>query len=171
LRKANVGFGKNDEALSYQRMRDKVNEALKGHFRPEFLNRIDEVIVFHELGMPEVVQMVDLMSKRVISQLEGLGLGLELTQPAKELLAKRGYDPQLGARPLRRALQRLIEDPLSEKLLNKDFSAGQIIVVGTEPDPEAPNEERMTFKAVEGFQPPAAIELAGAGDGTPTATE
>ena len=87
------------------------------------------------------------------------------------MLAKRGYDPQLGARPLRRALQRLIEDPLSEKLLNKDFSAGQIIVVGTEPDPEAPNEERMTFKAVEGFQPPAAIELAGAGDGTPTATE
>jgi len=171
LRKANVGFGKNDEALSYQRMRDKVNEALKGHFRPEFLNRIDEVIVFHELGMPEVVQMVDLMSKRVTTQLEGLGLGLELTQPAKELLAKRGYDPQLGARPLRRALQRLIEDPLSEKLLNKDFSAGQIIVVGTEPDPEAPNEERMTFKAVEGFQPPAAIELAGAGDGTPTATE
>jgi ATP-dependent Clp protease ATP-binding subunit ClpC len=171
LRKANVGFGKNDEALSYQRMRDKVNEALKSHFRPEFLNRIDEVIVFHELGMPEVVQMVDLMSKRVTSQLEGLGLGLELTQPAKELLAKRGYDPQLGARPLRRALQRLIEDPLSEKLLNKDFSAGQIIVVGTEPDPEAPNEERMTFKAVEGFQPPAAIELAGAGDGTPTATE
>jgi len=171
LRKANVGFGKNDEALSYQRMRDKVNEALKGHFRPEFLNRIDEVIVFHELGMPEVVQMVDLMSKRVTSQLEGLGLGLELTQPAKELLAKRGYDPQLGARPLRRALQRLIEDPLSEKLLNKDFSAGQIIVVGTEPDPETPNEERMTFKAVEGFQPPAAIELAGAGDGTPTATE
>lgn len=171
LRKANVGFGKNDEALSYQRMRDKVNEALKGHFRPEFLNRIDEVIVFHELGMPEVVQMVDLMSKRVTSQLEGLGLGLELTQPAKELLAKRGYDPQLGARPLRRALQRLIEDPLSEKLLNKDFSAGQIIVVGTEPDPEAPNEERMTFKAVEGFRPPAAIELAGAGDGTPTATE
>jgi ATP-dependent Clp protease ATP-binding subunit ClpC len=111
------------------------------------------------------------MSKRVISQLEGLGLGLELTQPAKELLAKRGYDPQLGARPLRRALQRLIEDPLSEKLLNKDFSAGQIIVVGTEPDPESPNEERMTFKAVEGFRPPAAIELAGAGDGTPTATE
>ena len=96
LRKANVGFGKNDEAMSYQRMRDKVNEALKNHFRPEFLNRIDEVIVFHELGMPEVVQMVDLMAKRLIGQLEGLGLGLELTQPAKELLAKRGYDPQIG---------------------------------------------------------------------------
>jgi ATP-dependent Clp protease ATP-binding subunit ClpC len=169
LRKANVGFGKNDEALSYQRMRDKVNEALKGHFRPEFLNRIDEVIVFHELGMEEVVQMVDLMSKRVIAQLEGLGLGLELTQSAKELLAKRGYDPQLGARPLRRALQRLIEDPMSEKLLNKEFTAGEIIVVDTEEDPENAGERRMTFKAVEGFKPPAAIELAGAGDGT-TAT-
>ncbi len=169
LRKANVGFGKNDEALSYQRMRDKVNEALKNHFRPEFLNRIDEVIVFHELGMPEVVQMVDLMAKRLIGQLEGLGLGLELTQPAKELLAKRGYDPQLGARPLRRALQRLVEDPLSEKLLNKEFSAGDIVLVGVEDDPDRPGEQRITFSSVPGFQPPAAVELAGASDGTTTA--
>jgi len=171
LRKANVGFGKVDEAMSYARMRDKVTEALKSHFRPEFLNRIDEIIVFHELGMPEVVQMVDLMSKRLISQLEGLGLGLELTQAAKELLAKRGYDPQLGARPLRRALQRLIEDPLSEKLLLKDFTAGQIIVVGVEPDPDNPGEERVTFSAVEGFQPPSAVELAGAGEGSPSTPE
>jgi ATP-dependent Clp protease ATP-binding subunit ClpC len=171
LRKSNVGFGKNDEALSYARMRDKVNEALKGHFRPEFLNRIDEVIVFHELGMPEVVQMVDLMSKRLIGQLEGLGIGLELTQSAKELLSKRGYDPQLGARPLRRALQRLIEDPLSEKLLNKQFTAGQIVVVATEPDPENEGEQRMTFSAVEGFKPPSAVELAGAGEGTASLPE
>jgi ATP-dependent Clp protease ATP-binding subunit ClpC len=171
LRKSNVGFGKNDEALSYARMRDKVNEALKGHFRPEFLNRIDEVIVFHELGMEEVVQMVDLMSKRLIGQLEGLGIGLELTQSAKELLSKRGYDPQLGARPLRRALQRLIEDPLSEKLLNKQFTAGQIVVVATEPDPENEGEQRMTFSAVEGFKPPSAVELAGAGEGTSSSPE
>ncbi|MEY4157577.1 MAG: hypothetical protein RL743_72 [Actinomycetota bacterium] len=171
LRKSNVGFGKNDEALSYARMRDKVNEALKGHFRPEFLNRIDEVIVFHELGMEEVVQMVDLMSKRLIGQLEGLGIGLELTQSAKELLSKRGYDPQLGARPLRRALQRLIEDPLSEKLLNKQFTAGQIVVVATEPDPENEGEQRMTFSAVEGFKPPSAVELAGAGEGTASSPE
>ena len=168
LRKANVGFGKNDEAMSYQRMRDKVNEALKNHFRPEFLNRIDEVIVFHELGMPEVVQMVDLMAKRLIGQLEGLGLGLELTQPAKELLAKRGYDPQLGARPLRRALQRLVEDPLSEKLLNKDFSAGEIVLVGVEDDPDRPGEQRISFSSVPGFQPPAGVDLAGASDGTTT---
>ena len=169
LRKANVGFGKNDSAMSYARMREKVNDALKGHFRPEFLNRIDEVIVFHELGMPEVVQMVDLMSKRLVSQLEGLGIGLELTLAAKELLSKRGYDPQLGARPLRRALQRLVEDPLSERLLNKDFTAGQIVVVGTEDDPESPGEQRLTFTAVEGFKPPSGIDLAGAGDGPSSA--
>jgi ATP-dependent Clp protease ATP-binding subunit ClpC len=167
LRKANVGFGKNDEALSYARMRDKVNEALKTQFKPEFLNRIDEVIVFHELAMSEVVQMVDLMSKRLTSQLEGLGLGLELTVEAKELLAKRGYDPQLGARPLRRAMQRFLEDPLSEKLLNKEFHAGEIIVIGVEDDPEKPEEKRFTFKAVEGFAPPVAVELAGAGETTP----
>ncbi|MGA1240575.1 MAG: ATP-dependent Clp protease ATP-binding subunit, partial [Ilumatobacteraceae bacterium] len=168
LRKANVGFGKNDEALSYARMRDKVNEALKTQFKPEFLNRIDEVIVFHELAMSEVVQMVDLMSKRLTSQLEGLGLGLELTVEAKELLAKRGYDPQLGARPLRRAMQRFLEDPLSEKLLNKEFHAGEIIVIGVEDDPEKPEEKRFSFKAVEGFAPPVAVELAGAGESTPT---
>lgn len=171
LRKANVGFGKNDAALSYARMQEKVNEALKIQFKPEFLNRIDEVIVFHELAMSEVVQMVDLMSKRLISQLEGLGLGLELTEVAKALLAKRGYDPQLGARPLRRALQRFIEDPLSEKLLLKEFHAGEIIVIGVEDDPEKKDEQRFTFSAVEGFVPPSAVVLAGAGDATPSTTE
>lgn len=171
LRKANVGFGKNDAALSYARMQEKVNEALKVQFKPEFLNRIDEVIVFHELAMSEVVQMVDLMSKRLISQLEGLGLGLELTEVAKALLAKRGYDPQLGARPLRRALQRFIEDPLSEKLLLKEFHAGEIIVIGVEDDPDKKDEQRFTFSAVEGFVPPSAVVLAGAGDATPSTTE
>ena len=168
LRKANVGFGKNDEAMSYTRMREKVSEALKVHFRPEFLNRIDEIIVFHELSMNEVVEMVDLMSKRLVSQLEGLGLGLELTPSAKELLATKGYDPQLGARPLRRALQRLIEDPLSERLLNKQFVAGQIIVVGVEDDPENAGDKRVTFNAIDGFVPPVAAELAGPGDSAST---
>ncbi len=171
LRKANVGFGKNDEALSYARMQEKVNEALKVQFKPEFLNRIDEVIVFHELAMAEVVQMVDLMSKRLTGQLEGLGLGFELTEVAKGLLAKRGYDPQLGARPLRRALQRFIEDPLSEKLLLKEFHAGEIIVVGVEDDPDKKDEQRFTFKAVEGFVSPTAVVLAGASDTTPTTPE
>nr|MDQ3351343.1 AAA family ATPase [Actinomycetota bacterium] len=177
LRKANVGFTTADSAMSYERMKERVNDALKDHFRPEFLNRIDEVIVFHEHDRSAVVQMVDMMSKRLVGQLEGQGLGIELTQTAKELLADRGYDPTLGARPLRRALQRLVEDPLSEKLLYKEFHAGQIIVVDTEDDPDDPGKPRIKFSAVEGFVPPSSVELAttatGDGDleGTPTPTD
>ncbi|MFM8947106.1 MAG: ATP-dependent Clp protease ATP-binding subunit, partial [Actinomycetota bacterium] len=164
LRKANVGFTKADEAMSYARMRDKVMDSLKNHFRPEFLNRVDEVIVFHELAKREVMQMVDLMLKRLTGQLEAQGLGIELTQTAKEFLAEKGYDPQLGARPLRRAIQRLIEDALSEKILYKQFRAGEIVVVDTEDDPDRPGEKRLGFSAVEGFQPPSTIELAGVGE-------
>jgi ATP-dependent Clp protease ATP-binding subunit ClpC len=146
--------------MSYQRMKDKVTDALKTHFRPEFLNRVDEIIVFHELARDEVMQMVDLMTKRLTTQLEGQGLGIELTQSAKELLAEKGYDPQLGARPLRRAIQRLVEDVLSEKILYKEFHAGDIIVVDTEDDPDRPGERRLAFSSVEGFQPTALVEPA-----------
>ena len=107
LRKANVGFTSDDTAMSYERMKEKVNESLKNHFRPEFLNRIDETIVFHELTRDEVLQTVDLLTQRLVTQLEGQGLGIEIKQSAKELLAELGYDPQLGARPMRRAIQRL----------------------------------------------------------------
>ena len=160
LRKANVGFTLDDSAMSYERMKEKVNDALKQHFRPEFLNRIDEVIVFHELAKSEVVQMVDLMLARLAGQLEDQGIGIELTQSAKELLAEVGYDPQLGARPLRRAIQRQIEDVLSEKILYKEFSAGQIVVIDTVEDPEREGSLTFTFNAVEGFVPPSSVELA-----------
>ena len=160
LRKANVGFTSDDSAMSYERMKEKVNESLKNHFRPEFLNRIDEVIVFHELTRDEVLQTVDLLTKRLIGQLEGQGLGIEIKASAKELLGTLGYDPQLGARPMRRAIQRHIEDALSEKILYKEFSAGEIIVVDTEDDPENEGKKRFTFTAVEGFVPPSSIELA-----------
>ncbi len=161
LRKANLGFGRADEAITYERMKEKVNDALKQHFRPEFLNRIDETIVFHELSQAEVTQIVDLMIARTQKQLEGQGIGIELTPAAKQLVAERGYDPTLGARPLRRAIQRLIEDALSEKLLYKEFRAGEIIVVDAEPDPET-GEMALTFKGVEGFEPPP-MELAETG--------
>ena len=160
LRKAHLGFSKNDEAVSYEKMKEKVNEALKIHFRPEFLNRIDETIVFHELSKAEVTTIVDLMIKRLSNQLVGQGLGLELTDSAKLHLADKGYDPTLGARPLRRAIQRLLEDPLSERLLLKEYRAGEIIIVDTEPDPDKPNDKRITFRAIEGFSPPAAVEMA-----------
>jgi ATP-dependent Clp protease ATP-binding subunit ClpC len=164
LRKANVGFSRNDEAVSYERMKAKVNDALKAHFRPEFLNRIDDVIVFHELSKDEVIQIVDLMTARVAEQLAGLGMGLEITEAAKIHLADTGYDPTLGARPLRRAIQRQVEDPVSEKLLHKEFTAGQIIVVDVEPDPENPDENIAVFKAVEGFIPPDSPAEMVAGD-------
>ncbi|NQY56711.1 MAG: ATP-dependent Clp protease ATP-binding subunit [Ilumatobacteraceae bacterium] len=160
LRKANVGFTSDDSAMSYERMKEKVNDALKDHFRPEFLNRIDETIVFHELSRSEVLQTVDLMTKRLVEQLEGQGLGIEIKHSAKELLAELGYDPQLGARPMRRAIQRYVEDPLSEKILYKEFSAGEIIVVDTEDDPDNEDKRRFTFSAVEGFVPPSSVELA-----------
>jgi ATP-dependent Clp protease ATP-binding subunit ClpC len=163
LRKANVGFARADEAVTYDRMREKVTDALKVHFRPEFLNRIDEVIVFHELTKEEVTNIVDLMILRVQKQLEGQGLGLELTQQAKYFLADRGYDPQLGARPLRRAIQRQVEDPVSERMLLKEFRAGEIIVVDVEPDPET-GEDMIVFRAVEGFTPPP-MELEAAAGG------
>ena len=158
LRKANLGFTKNDEAVSYERMKAKVNEALKDHFRPEFLNRIDETIVFHELTQPEIVRMVDLMIRRVRNQLEEQGMGLELTDSAKVHLAEKGYDPTLGARPLRRAIQRLIEDPLSEELLNKGFYAGHMIIADVAADPDNPGDNKIVFSSVEGFEPPVLEE-------------
>ena len=162
LRKAQLGFAKSDEAVTYERMKDKVNDALKEHFRPEFLNRVDETIVFHELSKPEVTEIVDLLIARTAEQLEGQGIGLELTVDAKHFLADRGYDPTMGARPLRRAIQRMIEDQLSEKLLYKEFRAGQIIVVDVATDEEG--EQALNFTAHEGFQPPSTPELAETGD-------
>ena len=158
LRKANVGFTKNDEAVSYERMKEKVNDALKAHFRPEFLNRIDDTIVFHELSMDEVTQIVDLMIARTGEQLRAQGLGLELTDAAKGWLARKGYDPTLGARPLRRAIQRYVEDALSEKILYKEFNAGEIIVVDLDSE-----TDEIVFRAIEGFDPgPVELEEAGA---------
>jgi ATP-dependent Clp protease ATP-binding subunit ClpC len=160
LRRAAVGFAKADEAVTYEKMKEKVNDALKRHFRPEFLNRIDEVIVFHELTKAEITDIVDLQMKRVVTQLESQGLGMELTLAAKELLAERGYDPQYGARPLRRAIQRFVEDPLSERILYKDFRAGDTIVVDTENDENG--EPDFVFRTLEKVEPPP-MEMAGTG--------
>ena len=99
------------------------------------------------------------MIKRVADQMAGQGMGLELTDAAKDFVSEKGYDPTLGARPLRRALQRLVEDPLSEKLLYKEFRAGEIIIVDVEDDPEHEGELMIVFRAIEGFEPPPVEEL------------
>ena len=162
LRKANLGFSKTSESVTYEKMKAKVHEALKAHFRPEFLNRIDDTIVFHELTQTEVIEIADLLLTRTAEQLSLQGIGLELSKGAREYLAEVGYDPQLGARPLRRAIQTYVEDPLSEKLLWKEFRVGETIVVDVIVNDEG--EKELTFAAIEGFEPPHP-ELASSGAG------
>ncbi|HEV8571648.1 MAG TPA: ATP-dependent Clp protease ATP-binding subunit [Actinomycetota bacterium] len=129
-----LGFSSGDETVTYQKMKDRVMEELKRSFRPEFLNRIDEIIVFQSLSRENVKSIVGLMMKRVSDQLKAKDIDIELTEAAKDLLAEKGYDPTLGARPLRRTIQRLVEDPLSEKLLWKEFAAGQTVIVDAQGD-------------------------------------
>ena len=126
----NLGFTNSaDLNTNYERMKGKVNDELKSHFRPEFLNRIDDVIVFHQLSESEIIQIVDLMIAGLDERLRAQDMTIELTTEAKALLAKRGYDPLLGARPLRRTIQREIEDVLSEKILFGDVKPGEITLV------------------------------------------
>ena len=128
-----LGFANSDDDLTnYERMKGKVSDELKSHFRPEFLNRIDDIIVFHQLTKPQIIQIVDLMLKNLDDRLHAKDMGIELTPAAKDLLAERGYDPLLGARPLRRTIQREIEDSLSERILFGELKAGEIIVVDVE---------------------------------------
>ncbi|NDA82864.1 MAG: ATP-dependent Clp protease ATP-binding subunit, partial [Actinobacteria bacterium] len=128
-----LGFiNASDSVGNYERMKAKVQDELKSHFRPEFLNRIDDIIVFHQLTEEEIVQIVDLMIANLENRLKAKDMGIELTSAAKTILAKRGYDPVLGARPLRRTIQREIEDVLSEKILFGDLKAGQIVVIDVE---------------------------------------
>jgi ATP-dependent Clp protease ATP-binding subunit ClpC len=127
-------------------MKLKVNEELKAHFRPEFLNRVDDTIVFHQLREEDIVEIVDLMISRVDVQMKNRDMAIELTGDAKSLLARKGYDPVMGARPLRRTIQREIEDILSEKILYGELTAGQIVVVDTETPDDDAEGERFTFR-------------------------
>ena len=141
-----VGFARPGESKgSYDRMKTKVGEELKQHFKPEFLNRVDDTIVFRQLSQEEIVTIVDLMIAKVDERLKDRDMGLELLPAAKTLLSERGYDPVLGARPLRRTIQREIEDNLSEKILFGELKAGQIVtvdVLGTGP------QAQLTFQGV-----------------------
>nr|MBW4095578.1 ATP-dependent Clp protease ATP-binding subunit [Acidobacteriota bacterium] len=121
-----------DTQTSYNRMRARVTEELKQHFRPEFLNRVDDVVVFPQLTQDEIIQIVDMFVARLEGRLKDKDMGIELTPAAKVLLATKGYDPAMGARPLRRTIQREIEDQLSEKILFGEIKAGDIVVVGAE---------------------------------------
>jgi ATP-dependent Clp protease ATP-binding subunit ClpC len=129
----NLGFSQaGDTAGSYNKMKERVQIELKQHFRPEFLNRVDEIIVFPPLTQDEILQMVDMMIDSLEKRLAEKDMSIELTLEAKDLLSKRGFDPVLGARPLRRTVQREIEDVMAEKLLYGDLRAGQLVLVGVE---------------------------------------
>ncbi|AGP30071.1 ATP-dependent Clp protease ATP-binding subunit [Corynebacterium terpenotabidum] len=143
-----MGFsstGETDEAGQYARMKSKVNEELKKHFRPEFLNRIDDIVVFHQLTQAQIVEMVDLLLGRLRKALADKDMELEVSEQAKDLLAKRGFDPVLGARPLRRTIQREIEDHLSEEILFGNVRDGEIVTVDVDNWDGGQRTEGATF--------------------------
>ncbi|MDR1768797.1 MAG: ATP-dependent Clp protease ATP-binding subunit, partial [Propionibacteriaceae bacterium] len=157
----NLGFSQaGDTETNYDKMRAKVTEELKQNFRPEFLNRVDEIVVFHQLSTSDIERIVDLMVGHIEQRLRDKDMGIELTPAAKSLLAKRGFDPILGARPLRRAIQRDIEDVLAEKILFGEVKAGQIVLVDVAPEgSEAP----FSFNGVPKAELPELVGVAAAG--------
>jgi ATP-dependent Clp protease ATP-binding subunit ClpC len=163
-----MGFAaSNDLDSNYERMKQKVNDELKNHFRPEFLNRIDDTIVFHQLGQDDILQIVDIMITRIETQLRNKDMTLELTANSKKWLAKKGWDPVMGARPLRRTIQREIEDALSERILFNEIKAGQNVLVDCEGDPEDVENSKLVFRGSLRETPvevpavePAAVEAA-----------
>ncbi len=150
-----LGFSSSNDADSnYEKMKLRVNDELKKHFKPEFLNRIDDTVVFHQLSEENILKIVDIMIRRIEQQLRNKDMGLELTENAKRFLAKKGFDPVLGARPLRRTIQREIEDALSERILFNEITPGQIVVVDVEGDLSDIDQTKLVFR---GSEKPAAL--------------
>jgi ATP-dependent Clp protease ATP-binding subunit ClpC len=135
---APLGFAQaNEIGMSYDDMKGRITSELKRVFRPEFLNRVDEVIVFHKLDRSEIRQIVDLLIARLQKQITSSGIVLQLTEAGRDLLVDKGFDPGLGARPLRRAIQRYIEDKLADAMLDHQFSEGSVVLVDAVDDDSA----------------------------------
>ncbi|MGH8100075.1 MAG: AAA family ATPase, partial [Chthoniobacterales bacterium] len=147
LKKQNImGFGAPRDTHDYDSMREKILEETKRVFKPEFLNRLDELIVFHSLGKPELLQIVDLETEKVLARIKAKEVHIELKESAKEFLIEKGYDPQYGARPMRRAVERYLEDPLAEELLRGNVKAGDTVEVIAE-------NGKLIFKTLETSSP------------------
>ena len=127
-----VGASQHEQDMLYDKMKERVTQELRKHFRPELLNRIDETIVFHALNQPQITQIVDLLLKGTERQLSARKLHLEVTDAAKTLIAESGFDPLYGARPLRRTIQRMVENPISSGILRRQFTDGDTIVVDSD---------------------------------------
>ncbi len=135
-----IGFSMSDTAFDYSKMKSTVEDALKRVFNPEFLNRIDDVIVFHPLEKSHILEIIDVMKTDLFARVNDLGIEIELTDAAKEFLVEKGFDPQFGARPLRRAIQKYVEDPMAEAILTNDLQEGAKITVGYK------DGDELTFK-------------------------
>jgi ATP-dependent Clp protease ATP-binding subunit ClpC len=140
-----IGFSTVDDTFDYARMKSTVEDALKRVFNPEFLNRIDDVIVFHPLEKKHIFEIIDIMQEDLFKRVEDLGIKIEMDKTAKEFLVEKGYDPQFGARPLRRAIQKYVEDPMAESILSEDLGEGDTITVSHKKD-----AEEMSFKTKKG---------------------
>jgi ATP-dependent Clp protease ATP-binding subunit ClpC len=152
-----LGFSIGDESgLTYDEMKERVMSELKKVFRPELLNRIDEIIVFHKLEKTEILEVVDMMMRRVREEMAKHGTVIELTDDARELLVEQGYDPAMGARPLRRAIQRLIEDPLADFILGRELTPASTIIVDRRENP-VEDESLIEIRLIEGQPVPATI--------------
>jgi ATP-dependent Clp protease ATP-binding subunit ClpC len=143
--------GEQDQA-AYDKMKVKVLEEVKHTFRPEFLNRVDEIVVFHQLNREQIEQIVSLELEKVVREVKAQEMHLEVVEEAKALLARKGWDPQFGARPLRRAIQREVEDELAEELLKGTFTSGDRILAEVNPD----NPDKLRFSKIPTVEPPAA---------------
>ncbi|MCQ9368185.1 ATP-dependent Clp protease ATP-binding subunit [Brevibacterium sp. 50QC2O2] len=162
-----LGFQSGENVdTNYDRMKQKVNEELKQHFRPEFLNRVDDTIVFPQLQKPEILQIVSLFLDRVNKRLADQSMSIVVSDAAKELLADRGYDPVLGARPLRRTIQQEIEDQLSERILFNEIHSGQTVSVDVEGEGR---DAKFTFEAKDNERVPVAVGADAPADEEPTA--
>jgi ATP-dependent Clp protease ATP-binding subunit ClpC len=138
-----VGFNTNSRNESIEaNAKSVIQKALSRTFSPEFLNRIDDVVIFNGLEKEQIHQIIDIVLKNVFRRLETLGYTVELTTPAKDFLAEKGYDPQFGARPLHRAIQKYMEDPLAEEILNSNVSEGDTIVADVDPN----DSQKLTFE-------------------------
>jgi ATP-dependent Clp protease ATP-binding subunit ClpC len=151
-----LGFAVSDDetGITYEDMKNRIMGELKKVFRPEFLNRIDEVVVFHKLTKDEIKTIVELLLRRIRESLAERELQLELAEDAKDLLVEKGWDPSMGARPLRRAIQRYIEDPLADFVLRAELIPGATVMVGRAPEGEDPE---VTLEVVAPKKVPAAV--------------
>jgi ATP-dependent Clp protease ATP-binding subunit ClpC len=170
-----LGFAVSDDetGITYDDMKTRITGELKKVFRPEFLNRIDEVIVFHKLTKDEIKEIVDLLLRRIRESMAERELQLELSEPTKEMLVDKGWDPSMGARPLRRAIQRYVEDPLADFVLRSQVPSGSTVMVdwpAGEDGGEPPADAEVKLTVIEPAPKPQPVAV-GAGEGGEGGTE